>query len=484
MKSRNFVATSVLAGMLAAGLTACGGQPAQTAVQPRATAVRLPTPSPLPTSAPASATAPDLSLGVTGIGEVKAEQDAELVFAVTGTVAQVLVEEGQTITKDQVLAVLDTRTFDQQVQQAQAQLDNANALASALNEPPRSYDVAAARAQLNQAQAALAQVQAGTKEQDVRQAEASLTASQTQLQSTRDQLSLSKTNAEAQVQLAAESLVQAQAAYAQAKSSWDYVQETGQNPQQPETIGQNSEGMPESRPNKVTDAQRQQYYAAYVQAEASLRQAEQNVERAKVVAEQARQAEILGIRAAEQQVVQAQAQLEKLVAPPDQDRLAAAQAAVVSAQAARERLNPNPTDSQRAQAAANIAQAEAALELARINRERAELRAPFDGVVAAVTIDPGDPSATGQDPAITVVDISKLHIDVQISDVDIPKVVVGQAAKVYAEALEQVYDGEVSYIAPTATVVGNVRTFLVRVALDKQDGLRAGMSVRVELPTS
>src|SRR4029453_15316606 len=103
---------------------------------------------------------------------------------------------------------------------------------------------------------------------------------------------------------------------------------------------------------------------------------------------------------------------------------------------------------------------------------------------ATVNIDPGDPSSTGSEPAITVVDVSTLHIDAQISDIDIGKVQVGQATEIRVDALpEQVFKGKVTYVAPTATTVGTIRTYLVRVSVDDQTGLRAGMSARIDLAT-
>jgi HlyD family secretion protein len=105
-------------------------------------------------------------------------------------------------------------------------------------------------------------------------------------------------------------------------------------------------------------------------------------------------------------------------------------------------------------------------------------------VVAQINVDPGDPSTTVGQPAIKVVDISALHLDAQISDIDIGKISVGQAAEVQADAQPgKVYKGKVSYIAPTATTTGAIRTYLVRVTLDEQEGLLAGMSARVDLAT-
>ena len=106
----------------------------------------------------------------------------------------------------------------------------------------------------------------------------------------------------------------------------------------------------------------------------------------------------------------------------------------------------------------------------------------FPNLVAAVNIDPGDSSAVPGKPAITLVEVNRLRVEVQISDVDIVRVAVGQQARVELDGLpDRPYTGTVSYIAPTPTVAGNVRAYLVRVLLDNPVGLRTGMSVRVEL---
>jgi HlyD family secretion protein len=462
-------------GTLAIGLAACGEAPATTAPAAAAqtTAVPVATAAPAPTTA-----APEIALGISGIGEIKAAQDADLVFQAQGTVAAVNVEEGATVKKGDLLAVLDTRAFEQQLHQAEAGLANAKAQQDALTEAPRTADAAAAAAAVRQAQAQVNAVRQGAKDPDRAQVQAGLASAQVNLQATKDRLSLAKTQADAQVQQAALALTQAQARYAQAKEYWQTVQDTGNDPIVPSTTGSNGQ----KNPNKLSDGQRANYYSSFVQAEAALHQAEQSLQLAQQAAEGARQGEISGIAAAEQQLAQAQATLDKLNLPPDSAQLAAAQAGLAQALAAQAKLTQAPRDAQTAAAEAGVAQAQAALELAQITLEHAQIRAPFDGVVAQVNVDPGDPSTTVGAPAIKMVDISALHLDAQISDIDIGKVTVGQAAEVRADARpDTVYKGKVSYIAPTATTSGSIRSYLVRVTLDDQTGLLAGMSARVDL---
>ena len=419
-----------------------------------------------------------LSSSISANGEVKAAREADLVFSVTGTVGEVFVEEGEEIEQGQLLIELDKRSFDQQVRQAEAALSSARSQQSGLYEGPRAADVNAASEQIRSAQTTLTELQNGPKPTDVQTAQASLEQAKINLDSTRNQLSLSKTQAEAQVTTATESLVSAQAAYAQAKSNWEFVQDTGQNPQQP-VLGVDQQG--EEIENDVVDSQRESYYAQFVQAEAALRQAEQGVESAVVAAEESRKAELVGIQTAEQQVVQAEAALEDLLNGAEPDQIASAEAQVASAQSQLDQLTRPPTDSTAAQAVSSVEQAEASLESALLSRENAELRAPFDGVVAAINVDPGELSSAGNPSAVTIVDISSLHVDVQISDIDISQVQMNQEAQVFIEGIDRVFDGEVTYIAPTATANGNIRTYLVRVTVDDRDGLRPGMSARVEL---
>lgn len=476
--NQRFITTSLLVGTLALGLAACGAAPA---AAPAPAAAAQATVVPIATTVPATAApTPDLQLGISGIGEIKAAQDADLVFQAQGTVDKVLVKEGATVKKGDLLAILDTRTFDQQLHQAEAGLANAKAQQDALTEAPREVDAAAAAAAVRQAQAQVNAVRQGAKEPDRAQVQAGLTAAQVNLQATKDRLSLAKTQADAQVQQAALALTQAQARYAQAKEYWQTVQDTGNDPVVPSTTSSTGK----KNPNKLSDGQRANYYSNFVQAEAALHQAEQSLQLAQQAAEGARQSEVSGIAAAEQQLAQAQATSDKLNLPPDSAQLAAAQAGLAQAQAAQAKLTQAPRDAQSAAAAAGVAQAQAALELAQITREHAEIRAPFDGVVAQVNVDPGDPSTTVGQPAIKVVDISTLHLDAQISDIDIGKVTVGQAATVRADSQpDKKYTGKVSYIAPTATTVGTIRTYLVRVTLDQHEGLLAGMSARVDLST-
>lgn len=460
---RGRIAAGLLLGMLLVGLAGCGSMPfassaSTPAVQPTETAEPAGrTPTVEPTSAPVI----DIERGVSGIGEVKAVQDADLVFNANGTVEEVLVEEGATVKKDDLLAVLDVRSFDERIRQAETALADALARQAALTEPPQGYDVAAAQAQIAEAEAALIQLKAGPKAQDVQDARSRVDLARTNLEATRNQLSTAKTNAELQIEPAANRLRDLQAEYS--RIYWD-------NRQLENELARGGDELPQERKDQEEQALR------------AVNTAEEQLEQVKLAYEQAQQAEITGIQQAQEQVIQAEAALEKLLLPPDQDDLAAAESRVTQARASLDRLYPHPTASEQARAAAAVEQAQSQLEVARLDREYAELRAPFDGVITIVNIDPGDPSSSASGPAIRIVDISELRVEVNITDVDIAQVKVGQKARIFVDAFPgEVFTGKVSYIAPSAVVSGSVRTYEVRIALDNPARLRDGMSARVEL---
>jgi HlyD family secretion protein len=502
-------------GILSLALTSCAGQPT------------------VANTATATITRGELIQSVSGSGQVKPAQDANINFATTGIVAQVLVKEGQQVQQGARLASIDTRELDQQVLQAEANLKSAQAAMTAVKDGPSETDLRAAKAQLEAAQIQLKQQRQGNARgadlasaraqlraaqadlatlknpgpADISAAQLRVTQAQTNLQNTRDSDSAAKTRAELDLARSTAALTQAQSRYATASQSWQYVQDTGRDPVNPS----NTNAQGKNVPNTLNDAQRQQYYDTFVQAEAALHSAEDAVTQAQVAYDSARQKEAADVPLAEQQLSDAQRQLDALQNPTPQ-KLAAAEAKLAQAQAQLNQLSggtPNdialseaavaqrqaaldallapPAEKDLTQAAANVAQAEANLERAKINRQLSELLAPFNGTIATVGVKPGDSvGGTGsQSVAIAMVDDSAFHVDVNISEADLGNLRVGQEAKIELDALpSQQLDGMLDYIAPTATTQQNVTTYLARVSLKPtEQPLRAGLSAAVSIIT-
>jgi multidrug efflux pump subunit AcrA (membrane-fusion protein) len=120
-----------------------------------------------------------------------------------------------------------------------------------------------------------------------------------------------------------------------------------------------------------------------------------------------------------------------------------------------------------------VVAAEARLEATRIV-------SPVDGVIGSVDIHLGEYTTPGQ-TVVLVTDLSHLQVETtDLSELDLPKVAVGQAVMVDVEAIGAQAPGHVIAIAPTSQTLGGDVVYQVIVALDEiPAGLRPGMSVTV-----
>src|SRR5581483_3310306 len=121
-------------------------------------------------------------------------------------------------------------------------------------------------------------------------------------------------------------------------------------------------------------------------------------------------------------------------------------------------------------AAGIVQQAEAALKVARVARGKAELTAPFDGMLVEVTPDPGEELSPGA-PVFEIIDDSKLHVEAPIDEADIGRVKPGQAVK-----------GVVTKIAPAVRKdLKGARTLPIEVEVSEPAAVRWGMSADVNI---
>jgi HlyD family secretion protein len=420
---------------------------------------------------------------VVGSGNITAAQSIDLSFQLSGSVAQVLVKEGNVVTAGETLAQLDDRNLRLQVENAKANLMSARLqLKRTQAGTTTPADIAGARANVRGSEAGLVKARTGNvTAADIASSEAAVAAAQANLQATRDQLSATKTRAQQQLYQASQSLVQAQANYSQAYWNNQYVQETGNSPAQPEIRLPNGQ----TEGNELTDPAKLNYTTRLTQAEAALRSAEEGVAQAQVTYDNARQAEVTGIQQAEQQLAQAQAQLAKLRQGGTKADMAAAQASIDQAQANLKKLTEPASETDVALQQANVAQAENALEQARLNLDQATLRAPFGGVITAVSIVPGSIVSPNK-PAISLVDRSTLYMDLRLSETDVAQIQLGQPVTMTINALPGWQaKGTITYIAPAAENVSGVVTYQVRASFpDTEARVKVGMTASLTIVTA
>jgi RND family efflux transporter MFP subunit len=179
----------------------------------------------------------------------------------------------------------------------------------------------------------------------------------------------------------------------------------------------------------------------------------------------------------------ARLEYEQMAAGPREEDVAVASAEVGLAAAQLRQAEAAPSELAVEQNDIRLERAQIAVDIANEQLADATLRAPFDGVVAAVNVKEGTPPPT-LSSAIELVDDSQFHIDVEVDEIDISQVEVGQPVFVEMDALpDRTLTGTVTSIAPSAvTDTGGVVSYIVRVDLDPTDApLLSGMTATVDI---
>ena len=121
--------------------------------------------------------------------------------------------------------------------------------------------------------------------------------------------------------------------------------------------------------------------------------------------------------------------------------------------------------------------------------QNARVTAPMSGVVIKKGVELGETVTSGVSSfnagtvLFTVADLKSLIIRVNLNEVDIAKVHVGQPARITLDAYPQkVFTGKVSFVAPSAELIEKIKVFKVEISLDElSEAFRTGMSANVEI---
>jgi RND family efflux transporter MFP subunit len=137
-------------------------------------------------------------------------------------------------------------------------------------------------------------------------------------------------------------------------------------------------------------------------------------------------------------------------------------------------------------AKAQLEQANAARDLAQHQMDISTMKAPFDGIIAGKYLNEGEminPGMPGEKGVVTLMDISKVKVHVNVSEADIEKVRVGQPVQVAVGAsFDRGYTGVVSSINLAADPLS--RSFRAEITVPNENRqLKAGMYARVKLFT-
>ena len=132
--------------------------------------------------------------------------------------------------------------------------------------------------------------------------------------------------------------------------------------------------------------------------------------------------------------------------------------------------------------------AKASLENAQDRLDDYMVTSPITGTVVEKTVKAGDNVGTGSNSNNTlciIYDLTYLEMTLNIDELDIDNVEVGQTVNVTSDAKAgQTYTGVVTKVSMVGTTSGGTTTYPVTVRIDDTDGLRPGMNVDAEIVLS
>ncbi|MFC2030986.1 efflux RND transporter periplasmic adaptor subunit [Chloroflexota bacterium] len=436
---------------------------------------------------------------VSATGNVSPERLATLAFETSGSIAEVLVNEGQQVEAGEVLARLDTTSLEWELVRLQASLDTAQARLEQAQEPASEEDLASARVALDSARANYEDVKDGASAEEIASAQASLDSAIANLKNVKDGASAEEiASAQASLDSAIANLRKVKAGptkeeLASAKASVDSAQASVQ---QAQSAYDRIKSAPDAAMRQEA-LELEQATISLEQAQASYRDLVNHPTKSELASAQAQVAQAEStlatlvepstneLASADAQVAQAESNLATLLDRPSTSELAAADAQVAQAEASLAALLARPNAEDVAIQQAQLEEATIALAQARDQQDDVLVTAPFAGSVLEVSVTEGEWASPGA-PAIVLATVHPLILDVDVDEVDVAQLREGQSARLSFDALRGgEIVGTVTLIAPASSDVGGAVAYGVEVSFEPGElPVRLGMTADVDIITS
>lgn len=370
----------------------------------------------------------DLTVSVSGSGSIEASREARLSFGSGGRLDRIYVEEGDVVTQGEVLAELDTDALELAKTQAEVALTQA--------------EVALTQAQLAQQ----------TAEYNLKNT-----------LDTKDALELALFKAQIDVRTAEHHLDETRDIY-----TWPDIETAQEDVDEAKAY---VDYVNENLDNAETEEKARMWEAALIYAWARLEAAEAKLD-AKIKSYDTEEVAIakMQVEAAVMAEAQAQKNLDELTEDIaiQELQLEAAKASVV-------------------QARESVELARKSLNQAQKQLDEATIIASIDGVVTNISAEEGDiipePIMTSK-PVINLIDPSSMELIMEVDEIDIPEVKLGQEAIIELDALPDMeFVGIVTTISPVPIEVGGVVLYNVKLELDvpEDSGVKVGMSASADI---
>jgi len=365
----------------------------------------------------------DLTVSVTGSGKIETSLEGKLAFGSAGKVDKILVEEGDRVSKGKVLAKLDT---------------------SALELARTQSQVALTQAEVALTQAQLAQKTAEYNLKNTRDTEDSL-----ELALFNAQISLDQAQRTLETGITATDFDAITAELRKAKAWYEYVLDsieagTGDLDDLALELDVAKDRL------EVAQANYDNILAGYDSEEVAIKKKQ--------------------VEAAEMAAAQAQKNLDEL-----------------TEDIAIKELQVESASQSVVQARQSVELAGQSLDEAQRQLDEATIVSPFEGIVAQVLATEGDnipsPSMVPK-TIIHLIDPSRMELAVEVDEIDIPLVEIGQEAVISVDALPDAeFQGIITAVYPLPKEEGGVVLYDVRLSLDapENSGIKVGMSASADV---
>ena len=171
-------------------------------------------------------------------------------------------------------------------------------------------------------------------------------------------------------------------------------------------------------------------------------------------------------------------------ASQDESNLSSAINGIQSAKQTWGQAGANLTADQTTNSPLDLQSAELTLEQAQTTYDEYTITAPFDGVIGNVTLQPGD--TAGGSTAIGTIVTKQYQSTIVLNEVDVAKVAVGQPVTITFNALpNSIATGTVTDVDAVGTVSQGVVSYNVIVSFNSDDPqIKAGMSINADIVTA
>ncbi len=408
----------------------------------------------------ATVTRGTLAETVNSAGNITAAQAVALNFQQAGTVNKIDVQVSDTVKAGQVLAELTATNLKLAVQTAQLNLRQAQDQLWQAENPNLPQDIANAQVAVVSAQAAYDKLAIPPLASAVAAAKAQVASAQ----SAYDAALKTASTSNDQVDAAAQAVQQAQATLQSAQAGYDReVASLGLG------VGQTSNALQLSSQTLALQQANADYQSAVVSFQAEQATAPSSASST--------------VQQALSTLSSAESNLYNVENPTTQDSLIAARDAITEAKDSLVTLQLG-SDAATIDAAKQVVQqAQIALGQAQLQLQQAQVVAPFDGVITEVNITLGQDTSTISGGAIQMATLANLQITVDLAEVDVNQIKVGQDVQVSLDALpDATVNGKVALVYPAGTMTSGVVNYPVTIDLvSPPAGVMAGMTANVNI---